>query len=481
MEPPILRVGMPVEPKTLDWQAAATPEDRFFARFLMTGMMRFEEGGAAQCALCTHVDRLQQGRLYRFELKPDVKWSDGVKLEARHFVAAFERLATDPRLAGLRRPFAGIRPHGVRALAPSRLEIELTRADASFLALMSLPAAFPIRGRPPSDPAGQPVLGPYIPAAWERGSRLVIEGNPEFSGPRPVYRVDFMFGELSSLSKRFRSGRIDLLTNPTTEQLAALMGEGESNRVQVSPYWATHLLIPRCDRGPLASEDLRRALVAALPRELVPSVLRGGERATTGLMPPGLKGSRSLPLVTQDLERARVLVAAVRASLKDPQAALRLTLLYDGQEEVQKRLSGWITEQLSRIGVDVVAVAASGAVLKRRMARGEFDLLLSTYAFETGEPLEVLRRFRTTAAENVGRFSQVGFDAFLTQLEHGITEGTRPRTQLLEQTLNLLEAQEVGVIPLGYPSLASLLGARVTTFTVTPFGEPDLIRITLAR
>src|SRR3954452_13787424 len=78
IEPPVLRLSMETEPVTLDWNNARSPMDRFIVSFLMRGLMKYDDKANPVCDLCENFNVSPDGKVYRFDLKTDVKWSDGV-------------------------------------------------------------------------------------------------------------------------------------------------------------------------------------------------------------------------------------------------------------------------------------------------------------------------------------------------------------------------------------------------------------------
>jgi ABC-type oligopeptide transport system substrate-binding subunit len=92
-------------------------------------------------------------------------------------------------------------------------------------------------------------------------------------------------------------------------------------------------------------------------------------------------------------------------------------------------------------------------------------------------PIELLRAFETGSVENRSGWTNVAFDAHLSQLTR---EGSAMESaQALEEVTQILEVKDPGVLPLGYPTQPMLLGQRVVSFAITPFGDPDLVKIQL--
>ncbi|MCM2322376.1 MAG: peptide ABC transporter substrate-binding protein [Oligoflexia bacterium] len=486
LEPSVLRASLENEPTTLDWNHFRSGTDRFLISFLMRGLLQYDAKLNLVCDLCTSFSVSPDGLTIQFELRPDLTWSDGVPLEARHFVDSFRRLLDPVTASRNAKDFEEISgalqpgtprwdPNklGVAATDKNSLRITLARSSPLLLHRLAAIAAFPIRKellRGPGDKGlahmQSAVLGPYLLAEWKPKKRLVLEGNPEFKGTRPVYRVDFSIGSHAELVDLFRKGRLDVLPNPTTEDMVQVPGQ----RVQVNySFLATRYMLLNVKRPMMSETKLRRAILYSLDRETLPALMRNGDRKITGLIPPGLVGHRELPLATGDPGRA----LAERGSGARP---IELKLLFRDVDK-QERIARWVAERLEKIQVKTVLVPASGATFRERIKKGDFDLALLSWAYRTPSPLEMLTLFRTGDEENRSGWTNVGYDGLLDLL----LKEQRPAeiAKLVDQMTEILEIKEVPVIPLDYPSRPFLLGKRVKSFAVTPFGDPDLVKIQL--
>lgn len=489
-EPPVLRASLETEPTTLDWSEARSATDRYLISYLMRGLLKYDAENQPVCDLCVSFSVSEDQKVYRFELKPGELWSDGQKLTAQQFVDSFQRLLNPfhrfrgaqefGMIQGAHQEGAGAwdaKKLAVVSEGPSQLRIELSEPSAIFPHLLTTVAAYPIRKELVKKDGGESmasaaVLGPYQLAAWERGKRLVIEGNPKYAAERPVYRVDFVLGAHADQLRKFKAGKVDILANPTTEDLLQLKGQ----KIQVSPTWSTRGILFNASRKLPGEASLRRAILYSLDRPSLPSFLKNGERVVGGLIPPGLSGARALPLATADAARARTELAQLRSGKS---RGLKLRLLLRDQP-TDRQVARWLEAQLSKIGIQLEPEPRKFAAYESALEKGDFDLTLTHWVFDVATPLDLLKDFRTGAPRNYARWTDVGYDSLLAQLLHSPVTGAH-KPQALHQLTQTLEAQEAVAIPLGYPTQPFLLGKRVLGFAVTPFGEPDLVKIQLHR
>lgn len=453
-EPPVLRLSLDSEPTTLHPQDVRTSSDRFLASFLSRGLTQSDSQGKAECDLCQSFTTSSDGKVWKFELDPEARWSDGLALEAAHFLAPLARLRAQS-------PF----PQKLQATATGArtLEIRLEQSNSSLPFLLTRPESFP--EHPKNKNAA---LGPYVLAEWVKKKRLVLEGNPHFKNKRPVFRVEFHFGTRAELAKKFHQGRLDILAQPTTEEVLA----SKQAKVQVSPSLSVRLITLHTQKEPLRDVAFRKALLYAIERETLPSLLGSGERAATGVLPFGVAGARTLPLVRKDPPRA--LGERGRAVPMDRAVTLQLVT---GTSVADEKISAWLAEQWKPLKVALKRKALSDGELLRALESGAFDLALHTYAFRTSSALDLLARYRTADPSNSARWTSVAYDSLLNQ---ALQESSNERMlKTLDALTQFLELAEIPLIPLSFPHSGFLLGPRVSTFAVTPFGDPDLVQISL--
>jgi ABC-type oligopeptide transport system substrate-binding subunit len=471
LPPPILRFAIEDEPSTFDWHNSRPRLDRFMNSFLMRSLLGYggADGTSLVCDLCKSYQVSPDGKTLSFELNTSDKWSDGVSLEAKHFVDSFKRLTDPKKKFPAAEDFAGI--DSVTAQDQFHFTISLKKSSKFFLHLLSTLSANPIRKEFKDDfesHVTKAVIGPYYLAAHEAGKRIVVEANPNFVGTLPVQRVDFVMGNHSGHIKRFKAGKIDVFGGPTTDDIMQV----PNKKVQVNPYWATRVLLFNMKRKPFDELSLRKAVLFALDRGALPGFMGNGERKVTGLVPPGLKGYRELPLHTADLERAKQELARVPKIEK-----LKIKLLTN-DSETSIRMTGWIKEQLSRVKIQLEVTVQPGKHYFESLEKGNFDIALSTLALATATPLDALRAFKTKSRNNYGKWTNVVYDELVEQLFED--EEHRSEYELkIDQATQILESQMVGMIPLTYPVRSYLLGTRIESFTLDNFADPVWSKIKL--
>jgi ABC-type oligopeptide transport system substrate-binding subunit/tetratricopeptide (TPR) repeat protein len=261
-------------------------------------------------------EMLDDGRRYRFYLRRDWRWSDGVPLTARDVVLGWRRTLCHPNILGKSllvdlvgvsdlptpRTLEACANVGVRALDDYTLEVELTAPVGYLLPALAFPALFPTPthtferyGEAWAQPEHLVNNGSFCLEAVGNGD-LRLRRNPAYVGRvggnvqhvvmnmRPeAIRPDYRFAE-------YEANRLDLTTvgsGPPILQLAQTRYPAEYRAV---PQLNTNgfIIDPVC--AALADVRVRRALIQAIDLSALGLRLVGQPASVGGFIPPGLPG-----------------------------------------------------------------------------------------------------------------------------------------------------------------------------------------------
>lgn len=475
IEPPILRVSLESAPVTLDWNASESSADRFILSFLMRGLMKYQsdEFHSPVCDLCETLSFSSDRKTVTFQLKKKILWSDGKPLLPTHFKDSFQRLQKKKLpLAPLFKNVSGVSAKN----KSNTLTLHLSRPTSDLLHLLTLPAVFPIRkellkkGDFGIQMAQRATLGPYFLGAWEQGKRLVIEGNPHFSSKRPVYRVEFILGSSAELREQFEKKKIEILTQPTTEDLLRF----KKRSAKVSPYLATRFIIFNLRKSPTSQLGIRKAISLALDLDQLPHLLRNGDRPVAGIFPTEIKGGdrkassppqKNLSLAKSERHRALPWEKWIELELLTPEGP------------AHQKLAQWFKTRLTPLRIRVLPQFTSKAEFYQRLKTGNFQVALHTHAFRTASPGTFLKNLSSRHPFNWPGLSNSSFDQLIHQLDQAASR--KDKQSVLDKISSFLSTLQIPFIPLSHPSHTFLLSPRVEEFHVTPFADPDLLRIRL--
>jgi ABC-type oligopeptide transport system substrate-binding subunit len=309
-----LRRGNGSEPDSIDPQLARMEAAMTILRDCYEGLVSMAPDGTPVAGVAERWDVSNAGRRYTFHLRANARWSNGDRVVAEDFVAAWRRLvnpATASQYALMLEPVvnaaeivAGEAPPeslGVSAADEATLVADLAEPSAYFLAMLSHPSTFPVH-RPtlaarPKDfarPGTAVTNGAFVPSEWAIGSHIRALRNRAYwndaATKLDAVRYVHVADPTAELT-RFRAGDLDVTyTIPPGE--GARLGRDLPGQLRVAPtlgiyYYGFAVDLAQFQDAP----KLRQALAMAIDRDvLVKQVLGDGERAAWGWVPPGVAG-----------------------------------------------------------------------------------------------------------------------------------------------------------------------------------------------
>ncbi len=491
--------GVMEGPTWLDPQYAVRPTERAIVTDLFMGLVAEDATGTIQPGAAESWKIEKKGLRWVFQLRNDLKWSDGRPLVAGDFVYAFQRLLAPKSTAPFASMFHVIKGAaqihagkadpaslGVKAGNKRTLVFELERPTPHFLSLLSHQSSFPLRkdliekdGDSWMRPGRMVSNGAYILGEWLPGRYIKLRKNWDFHDPASVI-IDNMYydivdqGELAL--ERFFAGELDTLSGLPREWIPELI-EKSPEIVRLYPTLTMDYLVFNTKRPPFDDLRVRQALTLAIDsRGLVTEVLDRGEIPATGILPPGISGLREPAKPATDTPRAVVrpvspeenrakakqLLEAAGYGVSD---SLRLTLHYNNSEK-HRKVAETIAKMWKKIGVKTDLYGNHYAVHYGDLGLGDFDVARAGWIGDFDDPMAIMELFQTANDRfNYGRFSDEKFDRMLSQ--------AKGQTDPRERAIGMYRAHQRAmsqypVAPLYHHASRHLVSAGVTGWEDNP-------------
>ena len=511
-----VRLSVPSLPNTLDWSRSREQSAGNYPviQAMMRGLTRLEPDTHApvpDLALSWEVTPDEAGRpVYRFLLRDDLRWSDGVHpLRARDFVVGWKRALLGYEPAALldlhgaeevlaaredldappevreARIASALEKVGVREVSPRVLEVRLAGPRSHFLSRLATSyvfypvPSFDLEGRSEreiqryfDEPDGihPHVLGRFRVTSYDRVAQVLrMEANPHWEGDAGgVERLVLVQAELAQLL--YGQCKLDFLFLDDLRALPGVPAEERQRAELLSVYWlgmntrTLSLPLRKAIGAALEPQALARALIpeVRVARTFLPPELPGG-------IPPGTPGTGGFPRF--DPEAARRWVAQA------PDADRTLTLLVRGGGTFLPELSlaDGVRRQLAAIGlrVEVIATSSFAADIRAPDGRIRHDLFLRRTGADYAHP----QTFFTLFAPGGTHFTEwhqlengAAIREFQTALE-AIAEQETEEARTLAATraqAMLLDTHAVAV-PLFFPDRYFQRRAHVQGLSVDPF------------
>jgi YVTN family beta-propeller protein len=350
----VLRVeSVPLECGCIDPAGALPyPEGQIVISLAYDGLLTYRRvGGIGGAALVGNLaDRVptptDQGKTYTFQLRPGLRFSDGMPVRASDFRYSIERLLTlDPAVdaydavegaadCAVRPPERCDLSEGIEVDdAAGRITIRLRHADADFLYKLAFPFASVLPTGTPlrvvrTDPI--PSTGPYRVERYDPDGDLRLVRNPHFRvwsrDARPDgYPDEIRFrlsDDVEAQVAAVEQGRADVVLGPPVERLQGLLTRYPGRLHSDAVPWTDYMFL-NTRVAPFDDLRVRQALNYAIDRARMVESLGGplAAQPTCQLLPPAVPGYRPYCPYTlgrspggtwtaPDLARARALVAA---------------------------------------------------------------------------------------------------------------------------------------------------------------------------
>ncbi|MGL6349787.1 MAG: peptide ABC transporter substrate-binding protein [Aeromonas sp.] len=456
LDPALVRTGFPGETVLVD---------------LFEGLVSEDEQGQIVPAQALRWEVSDDGLVWRFFLRPQLKWSTGEPLVAADFVYAWRRLL-DPAIGS---PSAtlllatGINNGqsiyggaleldqlGITAQSDQILTIVLERPTPYFLQLISQRPFVPVNqkaiaryGKQWTEPGKLVSNGAYRLVAWIPNERVEAERNDHYWDDRHsrIQRVTYLpLASPDAERLRYEAGEIQLTNRVSLDYYQKIKQEAPQ-RLWGLPLFGTYLYTFNLKRPELQDVRVRRALAMVIDhRLLVESVSGQGSSAAWSLLPemPDYPRRRP-PMAWSDgpsrLEKATALLAEAGYHTTHP---LRFSITYNAAES-HKRMAEAIAAMWQRLGVQVELKSLTWQAYQQAKDRGDFQVARSFLFGDYIEPSAMLSSFRCQDLRNESGYCNPGFDLLLDRAADTLDQSDR---LALYQDAEQLLLEEAPIIPI---------------------------------
>lgn len=274
------------DPQTLQWAFTSNNFDapgQMMAITLVAG----DEAGEPIPRLASDWEVSEDETTYTFHLN-DWTWSDGVPVTAEDVVYSLTEINPqyNPEGASSYEPFESVTAEGDNTVV-----IQLSNpSPAIFRTLGPLSGVivpkhvYDTGESPLNNPANMDpvVAGPYQLGAWQQGTSVTLEPNPEWDGPEPAYStvVFRIIPQDNSAVSALRSGALDVIPpHPAINPRDIVEFENDPNFQVIEvdpPDGRQDSLFINTMTEPLNNASVRQALAMAIDRQAISDAVYQG-------------------------------------------------------------------------------------------------------------------------------------------------------------------------------------------------------------
>lgn len=390
----VLTIGITQYPATLNPNIDAMAAKSYVLGMALRPFTVYDADWRLACLLCTQLPSIENGLAVPVDLghgkkgidltytiRPGAKWADGVSVTTKDVLFTYE-VGRDKQSAvtnaELYRRITGIdaKDDKTFTLHVDKLTFDYAAINDFVLlpehierAAFADPAQYRVQTRYNTEPTNPGLYnGPYRISEVARGSHVVLEPNPYWTGPPGRFRRITVraIENTAALEANLLSGTIDMVAGELgvslDEGLAFEKRHGDAFRMIYKPGLVFEHVDLNLDRPILADRRVREALILGLDREAISKSLFAGRQkvADTFVNPLDAGYSADAPKYAYDPARAAALLEAAgwQASgggiRRNAQGrTLSLELMTTSGNRTRELVEQVLQSQWRRIGVDV--------------------------------------------------------------------------------------------------------------------------------
>lgn len=460
----ILLRGNGPDPDSLDPHRARSWESMVVLRDLFEGLTRLDRNAAAIPAAAESWTTSDDGRVYVFKLRPNLRWSSGEPVVAEDFVAGMRRLV-DPATASqyaqvidvvlnaseIVQGHKPVETLGVAAPDASTVTITLTNPAPYLPGLLSHPSTAPLHrasleksGERFSRPGEQVSNGAFVLTEWLQGSYIIARRNRHYwnDAANKLDAVKYLqIADENAELRAYRAGELHSTAVVPRGQFGWIQ-ENLAAELHVAPQLSTYYFGYNLDRPLFAKNpQIRRALSMVIDRErLANSVLRVGEVPAYSWVPPGVNDYTAQTFdyaatpIAERIAAARELLRAAGYSREKP---LVFELRYNTGEVHSKVAVAVASMWKEALGVEARLAAVEFKSLLQDIDRREVDVFRMSWIGDYNDPYTFLQYLKGGFGINLPHYSSARYDALLGEASQQ-ADPARRRALLEEAERTLL-------------------------------------------
>lgn len=445
--PGVLRYPLSANPTTFDPALVSDGSTIDMLQQMYEGLVGWDEKSEVTPILAKELPKISEdGKVYTFTLRDDVKFTNGRAVTAEDFVYSITR-SLDPKLnspvaqtylndiVGADDVAAGKATSikGLRVVDPKTLEITLVGPRAYFLGKLTYPTAYAVakeeveKGEKTEGGAytitakNSVATGPFILESFTPQSMVKLKANANYWGGAPKLTGIERKIVLDAKTARnlYDSGELDIITMEKGDYAQDKDNAAVKDQIKQFDRSATFYIgMNQTQYAPFKDKRVRQAVAYAVDKDaIVESVLQGVNQKAGGVLPKGIPGyDEKITGMPHDPEKAKALLA--EAGFPDGKGLPPLTLTFREKQPDLAKTAEVVKEQLAAVGIPVdLNEMEWGAFLKKTDNR-EIPFFHMRWGADYLDPQNFLSVLLTSKApENRTGYNNPAYDKLCEQAD----------------------------------------------------------------
>ncbi|WP_053218643.1 ABC transporter substrate-binding protein [Virgibacillus senegalensis] len=439
----------------LDPSKITDGESIYVTNQLYDTLVRYKEDSTeVRPSLATDWETSEDGLVWTFQLRDDVKFHDGNDFTAEDVVFNFERWATSADFIYYGYMFGATEDNlkgiieKVEATGDHEVKFTLSEPNAPFLYTLAMPP-FGIASPEAIEKHGEdffknPVgTGPFVFEEWVKDDSITVVKNDDyFDEPAKVDKV--IFRTIPDNGARFmelQSGSIDVMNGLNPQDIAQAESDDNLQIIRRPSMNVSYMAMNTDQDGPMGEKAVRQAINLAIDKERLLTLFEGVGKAAKNPMPPSLWGyNDDIEDYGYDIEEAKKLLA--EAGYAD---GFKVTLYsmanprpYLPQPKVAAQA---IQEMLSEVNIEVEIVENDWDTHLAATENGEHDMAFLGWTGDNGDPDNFLYVLLDKDNAKLGSAGNVAF--YKSDEVHDLLKAAQTEMDQEKRTELYMEAQEI--------------------------------------
>jgi len=487
-----------IDPYSLDPATIGDATSISYIIQIFSGLVRFNDDMEIVPDIAGDWDISNDGTMYTFYLRDDVRFHSGKKVTAENIKYSWERAcrpATGSQTAatylgdivGAGEVLAGDKENisGIEVIDDNTLRVTIEEPKSYFLYKMTYAAAFVVnRDNVESgkdwwrNPDG---TGPFILKQWDENSLLVLERNDYYnpiSSFLGVNRINFKLWAGRPMDL-YETGQIDIgqVSLAYIDKVTDTDGDFYT-QLEIFPELNLTYLGFNCTKEPFNDVDIRRAFSMAIDKDkLVSLIYKNTMSPADGILPPGMPGFNDLLNgLDYDVELANKMISDSKYGSVSNLPPINITIGGWGGQ-IPSELEAIIHEWRINLGVEVEVRQLEPELYLYGLMQEKDEMFYWGWSADYPHPqnfLEVL--FASGSEYNVGGYSNQEVDSLLQMASR--EQDKEASLELYRQSEQLL-VSDAACMPLWYGKSYVLVKPYVEGYRLNPLGYAVLSEVTI--
>jgi oligopeptide transport system substrate-binding protein len=492
-----INVQVGPEPQTIDPQLNTSVDGSTLINHSFEGLMRLDKDEKFVDGQAISHTVSEDGLVYTFTLRDNLKWSDGQPVVAGDFVYGWQRLV-DPATASdynymldmvvnANEIMAGeATPDtlGIKALDDMTVEITLVVPCTYFDEICAFPGTFPVRkdiidefgDQWATEPDHYVSNGSYTLTQWDHQSKMVYTKNENYYdvdtlGPDTINFV--LIEDRNSILTAFKNGDILFGEDLPSEEIPAMTGNG----LYFAPQLGTYFLCINNEKEEFKDVKVRMALSLAIDRTYITdTVNKNGAVPADTYVPEGLTEADGTEFhdnaqkwydnsdYDANVAEAQQLLSDAGYPNGEGLPSIEL-MINPGHENVAQAVQNMWQEKL---GLNVTIASNDWAVFIQTRKEGNYQIARHGWLADYNDPISFLDMWVTGNGNDDAFYSNPEYDKLIGEIK--ASSDNTVRFEKMHEAETIL-GNDMPIIPIYYYTDPYLLSDSLKGVYTAPTGS----------